>query len=153
MAAVNGAAIAGGCLLACACDKRLIAAEARIGVTELKVGVAFPVLAVELLKHVCGPRAEQLIFDAGLLDAEQACLYGLAHQHRPHELRATAMAEAEQLASLDARAYALAKAAARRAALSPSRTSVAEPSTRRCVEHWQDDATRANLERLLGPKS
>ena len=73
VAAVNGAAIAGGCLLACACDKRLIADEARIGVTELKVGVAFPTVAVELLKHVAGPHAEQLILDAGLLDAEDAC--------------------------------------------------------------------------------
>ncbi len=41
--AINGAAIAGGCILAAAFDKRLIAEEARIGVTELKVGVSFPV--------------------------------------------------------------------------------------------------------------
>ncbi len=53
--AINGSAIAGGCLLACAFDRRLIADQARIGVTELRVGVAFPVMAVELLRHVCGP--------------------------------------------------------------------------------------------------
>ena len=36
VAAINGHAIAGGCVLACAADKRLIAREAgRIGVTEL----------------------------------------------------------------------------------------------------------------------
>ena len=53
--AINGAAIAGGCILAAAFDKRLIAEEARIGVTELKVGVSFPIVAIELLRHACGP--------------------------------------------------------------------------------------------------
>jgi enoyl-CoA hydratase len=120
VAAVNGAAIAGGCLLACACDKRLIAEEARIGVTELKVGVAFPVKTVELLHHVCGLHAEQLMFDAAPVDAATACRYGLAHASLPvSELRAGALAEAERLASLDPDAYALAKEASRRAVFSP----------------------------------
>jgi enoyl-CoA hydratase len=61
VAAINGSAIAGGCILAIACDKRLIAEEARIGVTELRVGVSFPIVAIELLRHACGPLAEQLI--------------------------------------------------------------------------------------------
>src|SRR5690348_343552 len=42
VAAINGAAIAGGCVLACACDYRIIAAQGRIGTTELVVGVPFP---------------------------------------------------------------------------------------------------------------
>ena len=83
VAAINGPAIAGGCLLACAFDKRLIAEEARIGVTELKVGVSFPTAAVELLRHVCGPHAERLMLDAGLLPAEEACRVGLAHECLP----------------------------------------------------------------------
>lgn len=118
VAAINGSAIAGGCLLACACDQRLIAEEARVGVTELRVGVSFPTFAVELLRHTCGPRAEQLIFDARLLDADEACRYGLAHQRLPRsDLDTAAMSAAEHLASFDARAFALAKASTRRAAL------------------------------------
>ncbi len=152
VAAVNGAAIAGGCLLACACDKRLIADEARMGVTELRVGVAFPAVAIELLKHVCGPRAEQLIFDAGLLDADEACLYGLAHQCLPRfELQAAALSAAEQLASLDPGAYALAKSSVRRGALSAIDGS--DPAfDRQVLDHWRSDGTRAGLERLLAPK-
>jgi enoyl-CoA hydratase len=152
VAAVNGAAIAGGCLLACACDKRLIADEARIGVTELAVGVAFPTVAVELLRHVCGRHAEQLILDAGLLDAEEACRYGLAHRHLPRfELQAEALSAAEQLASLDAGAYALAKASVRREALSAIDRS--DPAfDRQVLDHWRSDETRASLERLLAPK-
>ncbi len=154
VAAVNGAAIAGGCLLACACDRRLIGDQARMGVTELKVGVAFPVLTVELLRYVCGSRAEQVMFDAGLFDAERACRYGLAHEQRPEaELVVSAVAAAEQLASLDVGAYALAKTAARRALLASVQDEGGRELDRRVLEHWKDDATRANLQRLLNPKS
>jgi enoyl-CoA hydratase/carnithine racemase len=99
VAAINGPAIAGGCILACACDKRLIAEGARIGATELKVGVSFPVFAVELLRHACGSAAEQLMFDAALLNAEEACACGLVHQVVTADaLAATATDLAAQLA-------------------------------------------------------
>jgi len=153
VAAINGSAIAGGCLLACACDQRLIAEEARIGVTELRVGVAFPTFAIELLKHACGPYAEQLMFDARLLDAAEACRFGLAHRCLPRsELDAAAMASAEQLATFDARAYALAKVSIRRAALAAMDDESGRLLDRQVSDHWQDDNTRANLEALLKPK-
>ena len=134
--------------------RRLIADGARIGVTELGSASPFPSVAVEVLKHVCGPRAEQLIFDAELLDADQACLYGLVHEQRPlSELRVAALAAAEQLASLDARAYGLAKAAARRAAALASEEESGRALDTQVRRQWQDDATRASLQKLLGPKS
>jgi enoyl-CoA hydratase len=154
VAAINGAAIAGGCILVAACDKRLIAEGARIGVTELKVGVSFPPVAVELLKYACGRHAEQLIFDAGLLDAEGACRSGLAHERVPgSDLHAAALAAAERLASLDADAYALAKASTRRAALSAMEDEGAKSLDRQVRERWKDDRTRASLEQLLKPKA
>ncbi len=150
VAAINGPAVAGGCLLACACDRRIIANEARIGVTELRVGVSFPVVAVELLKHVCGSQAERLMFAAELLDADEACSCGLAHQSLPRsEVRAAAILAAEQLASFDAVAYALAKASARRVMLLSLEDESAESLDRQVGDHWQDDTTKANLERLL----
>jgi enoyl-CoA hydratase/carnithine racemase len=153
VAAINGPAIAGGCLLACACDQRLIAEEARMGVTELRVGVSFPAFAVELLKHTCGPRAEQLMFDARMLDADEACRYGLAHQRMPRsELDAAAFSAAEQLAFLDPRAFALAKASTRRAALSAMSDEGGRLLDRQVSDQWQDDRTRANLDALLKPR-
>jgi enoyl-CoA hydratase len=153
VAAINGAAIAGGCLLAVTCDKRLIAAEAKIGVTELQVGVSFPVAAIELLRHACGARAEQLVLDATLLDADAACRSGLAHLSVPRsELDEAAMVAAARLATHDAGAYALAKASTRRAALAAMEdegSRLLDPVVR---DHWKDDQTRANLERLLKPK-
>lgn len=51
VAAVNGHAIAGGCILAAACDHRVLArGEGRIGISELLVGVPFPPLALELMR-------------------------------------------------------------------------------------------------------
>jgi enoyl-CoA hydratase len=153
VAAINGSAIAGGCLLACACDKRIISEEAKIGVTELRVGVSFPIVAIELLQHACGSRAEQLILGAELLGADEACRRGLVHQSVPRsELQATAMSAAEQLASLDARAYALAKASTRRAALSAMDDEASRLLDQQVHDHWMDDQTRANLEQLLKPK-
>jgi len=51
VAAVNGHAIAGGCLLALACDYRLMAeGEGRIGIPELTVGLPFPAVAHEIVR-------------------------------------------------------------------------------------------------------
>jgi len=153
VAAINGPAIAGGCILACACDKRLIAEGARIGATELKVGVSFPVFAVELLQHACGADAEQLIFDAALLDGEEACRRGLAQRVvAAEDLRAEALDLARALASLDAPAYALAKATTRRHALAIGDDEGARALNEQVLAQWQADPTRASLERLRKPK-
>ena len=51
VAAINGHAVAGGAILACCADRRIMAHEAgRIGVTEMLVGVPFPALAFEVLR-------------------------------------------------------------------------------------------------------
>jgi len=57
VAAVNGHAIAGGCVLECCADKRIaMAGGGRIGVTELLVGVPFPPLAFEIMRFASPPR-------------------------------------------------------------------------------------------------
>src|SRR5215813_9804708 len=61
VAAINGHAIAGGCVLACAADKRLMARDGgHIGVTELLVGVPFPPVAMEIMRCAA---ASQLFAD------------------------------------------------------------------------------------------
>ena len=53
VAAVNGHAIAGGCVLAAACDRRVMNRDkGKIGVTELMVGVPFPADALETLRFL-----------------------------------------------------------------------------------------------------
>src|SRR6185437_9031188 len=56
VAAINGHAIAGGCVLAACADRRVMANDGgRIGVTELLVGLPFPALAFEIMRHVTPP--------------------------------------------------------------------------------------------------
>src|SRR5919201_427935 len=53
VAAINGHAIAGGAILAAACDQRVMSAGT-IGVTELLVGVPFPTSALDILAYAWG---------------------------------------------------------------------------------------------------
>jgi enoyl-CoA hydratase len=56
VAAINGHAIAGGCVLACCADYRVLArGSGRMGVTELLVGVPFPPFALEVLRATTSP--------------------------------------------------------------------------------------------------
>jgi enoyl-CoA hydratase/carnithine racemase len=57
VAAVNGHAAAGGAVLACCADRRIMAdGGGRIGVTELLVGVPLPALAFEAVRFAVPPR-------------------------------------------------------------------------------------------------
>ena len=53
VAAVNGHAIAGGCILAAACDYRVATtdARARIGVNEVALGLRFPPAILEIVRY------------------------------------------------------------------------------------------------------
>jgi enoyl-CoA hydratase/carnithine racemase len=105
VAAVNGAAIAGGCVLACACDRRLISPDAQIGVTEVRVGVAFPVAALEVVRYACGDRAEEVLLGGRLYRGAGAIAAGFAHRVVDGDLMEAAVAEATDLGGIPADAY------------------------------------------------
>jgi enoyl-CoA hydratase len=90
VAAINGHAIAGGCVLACAADKRLMGREAgRIGVTELLVGVPFPAAALEIMRCATAPRYfEETIF-SGATPAPGSAMMSHSLSSRPIESRTT----------------------------------------------------------------
>lgn len=100
VAAINGAAIAGGCVIAAAADRRLIA-SGPIGLAELAVGVPFPTSALEIMRSVLGPRTSGLVLTARLLDAAEALQAGLVDEIVPAEdLVGRAVEIANQLARL-----------------------------------------------------
>ena len=77
--AINGHAIAGGCILACAGDRRLLVESARIGVPELAVGVPFPAVALETMRFATGShRFQDLIYGAGTFHGDEAVARQLA---------------------------------------------------------------------------
>jgi len=113
VAAVNGHAIAGGCLLACAADRRLMArGSGRAGVPELRVGVPFPPVALELARASVRPHAMQRAIAAGeTFDPETAQAVGLVDGLVDAErLLDLAIDLAADLATIAAPAYALTKA-------------------------------------------
>ena len=79
VAAVNGHAIAGGCVMAAACDHRVMASgAARIGVPELVVGVPFPPLPLAILADRINPAAlRMLIYTGKNVQAAEALALGI----------------------------------------------------------------------------
>jgi enoyl-CoA hydratase len=109
VAAVNGHAIAGGCLMAAACDYRLMSAG-KIGVPELLVGVPFPAIAIEILKFACGRDAQSLVYSGRTVTPDDAKLAGLIDEVvAPDFLHTRAEVVARELAAIDARNFALTK--------------------------------------------
>lgn len=98
IAAVNGHAIAGGCIIACTADYRLMATNGgRIGVSELRVGVPFPAAALETLRFaVPPPHFQQMVYTGRSFSAEEALAIGMVDElvdGRELEQRAAALAE------------------------------------------------------------
>jgi enoyl-CoA hydratase len=114
--AVNGHAIAGGCVIAAACDLRLMS-QGTIGLAELTVGVPFPTSALEIMRHAVGPFARRMVFTGQLLDAHAAEAVGLVDSVLPpDELLDAAVQRAGVLARIPADVFALSKLQLRRPA-------------------------------------
>ena len=112
VAAVNGHAIAGGCVLACATDRRLMAASSgRVGVTELLVGVPFPPLAFEIMRYATAPQFfPSAIFGGATFEPSEAIGQGFIDEIvPPDELLQRAVSAAETLAALSPAVFALTK--------------------------------------------
>jgi enoyl-CoA hydratase len=79
VAALNGHAIAGGYVLAAACDHRIIAdGTGRVGLTELAVGVPFPTSGIEIVRNAVGTRTTRtLALGADLMEPAAALAGGL----------------------------------------------------------------------------
>lgn len=62
VAAITGHAIAGGCLLACACDRRVAISGARIAMNEVRVNMTVPQWAIDIVRDVIPmPLAKQML--------------------------------------------------------------------------------------------
>src|SRR3989475_8762851 len=72
IAAVNGAALAGGCGIATLCDFTLAAPEAKFGYTEAKIGVLPAIVSVFLLRQIGEKRTRDLLLTGRILQPEGA---------------------------------------------------------------------------------
>src|SRR3990172_2788902 len=83
IAAVQGAALGGGCELACFCDIVLASDKAKFGQPEVQVGVFPPVAAVVLPLQVGIKKAVELTALGATIDAVEAHRIGLVNQVYP----------------------------------------------------------------------
>ncbi len=143
VAAINGAAIAGGCVLACACDRRLISPNAQIGASEVRVGVPFPVAALEVMRYACGDRAEEVLLGGRTYRGTEAVETGLAHRVVADDVVEAAVAEASDLADIPADAYRHTKDRLRAPVMARVREAVGVDAEVR--QMWGSDETRQRL--------
>jgi methylglutaconyl-CoA hydratase len=79
VAAVNGAAIAGGCGIATLCDFTLAVPEAKFGYTEVRIGFIPAIVSVFLTRQIGEKRARDLLLSGRVVDAVEAQDLGLVN--------------------------------------------------------------------------
>jgi methylglutaconyl-CoA hydratase len=85
IAAVNGAALAGGCGIATLCDFTLAAPEARFGYTEVKIGFLPAIVSVFLTRQIGEKRCRDLLLTGRIIEPAEAKEFGLVSEIVPAE--------------------------------------------------------------------
>src|SRR6267142_1362222 len=96
IAAVNGAAYAGGCGIATLCDFTLAVPDAKFGYTEVKIGFLPAIVSVFLSRQIGDKRTRDLLLTGRLIDATEAREFGMVTAVVPSEQlmdRALALAD------------------------------------------------------------
>jgi enoyl-CoA hydratase len=112
VAAVNGAAVAGGCILALTADHRVLRRGAAIGLNEVKVGVPLPWSVTVLLRGaVPAPALGRIALLGRNFADEEALAVGLADELVPGEgaFEEACLGRLAEFAEKDARALAITK--------------------------------------------
>lgn len=154
VAALNGHAIAGGALLALACDRRLLVdGPARFGLTEAQLGLVVPPSLIEMLRHPLDRATlEHLLYSGAVLDAEDAARRGIVDALVPADelLERSAAAIAEWTPNVNA--FADVKRRLHAPVLAAMRAARADD--RGFVDRWfSDDAQAAVGEQLARLRS
>ncbi len=146
VAAVGGAAVAGGCVLALTADWRLLKPEAPIGLNEVKVGVPLPWTVSLLLQGAVGPAALASVAMLGRnFSGEAAITAGLADELAAADgFEAACVARLEEFADKDAYAFGRIKSYLRETTLARMK---AEEETRlpEWLDGWFSPATRERI--------
>jgi enoyl-CoA hydratase len=157
IAAINGHAIAGGCILAACCDRRImVEGNGRIGIPELAVGVPFPAMPLQIMAARLSDAAlRDLVFTGRTVQVDDARALGLIDEKCPSGMlidRATEVAQ--QLAAIPAGAFALTKEAFYAPIL--ARAESLRDLNARVAEAWLQPHTyetiRAYLAKTVGKK-
>lgn len=151
VAAINGHAPAGGCVLALCCDYRVMArGPFRIGLNEVQVGLVAPDAIQHLMRRLVGPyRAERLLMAGALVEAEQAQAIGLVDElAEPEQVAARARAWLQELLALPS-APMLATRRLARADLVAALAGFSEAELAGFIDGWYSPDCQAALAALV----
>ncbi|MGD9403128.1 MAG: enoyl-CoA hydratase/isomerase family protein [bacterium] len=151
MAAVNGHAIAGGCMVAIACDMRLMAdGGGKIAINEITFGSTVFSGSTEILRACIGHRnAETVMMSGAMFDPAQALAIGLVDRVVPDEdLLPVAIEEAATMASRDPAAFQSMRTLLR-GRIAESILSHEDDSIREFVDIWYSPSTREQLKKIV----
>ena len=136
VAAVNGHAVAGGCVLAVQADWRVIAdGKSKFGLNETRLGVGLPTCAAESLRCQVPPASFiRTTLEGELFDPQQALALGLVHEVAPAgDVLERASEKARELAQVPPPGFAQVKAVIRAHAL-----ECIDSETREQEQAWLD---------------
>jgi enoyl-CoA hydratase/carnithine racemase len=150
VAALNGHAVAAGCMLATACDARImVRGKARIGLNEIGFGSSVFAGSAGMLAFWVGPRrAQEILYGARLYSAEEAAGLGLVDAVADEsELLAAARQIAAGHAARDPAAFASVKMLLRRPVIEEMIAREAT-SVREFADIWYAERTWKNLKEI-----
>ena len=151
VAAVNGHAIAGGCIMTLCGDYRLMASgNARIGMPELAVGVPFPPAILEIVRFCLSPQyLQSLVYTARTVQPDEALRVGFVDEVVALDaLLARADEIARQFAAQNAKNFALTKRELRDHTISRAKHYANELDDE-ILAIWSDAATHENIREYL----
>lgn len=148
VAAVNGAAIAGGLFFVLAADFRVAVPKAKFGLAEVRVGVDFPVGPMEIARATLSPNdLRRLMLSGQPIDAERALTSGIVDQIvEPDRLIPEAVSAAAMLAQSPPNAYASVKRQIRGAVIEKIERAMAHPTGR----GWFTEETKQAMGKMIG---
>ncbi len=148
--AANGAAIAGGLFFILATDYTVARQRAKFGLTEVRVGVNFPVAPLEIARATLSPAAfRQVLLGGNLLDAAVAKEMGIVDEVvEPDDVMERALAVARNYAAIPPKTYASVKMQMRKNELDLISRVLAE-GTDTTRNSWYSDETRGAMTALL----
>ena len=150
VAALNGHAIAGGCMLALTCDSRvMVSGKARISLNEITFGSSVFAGSVVMLKFfVGGKNAQAVLYDGTMYSAEAASQLGLIDQVSPEgNLAEDAQDVARRLAAKHPAAFRSMKRLLR-ASVADEMARQEEQSVEEFVDIWYSGSTWSNLQAI-----
>ena len=138
IAAVNGAALAGGCGIATLCDFTLAVPEAKFGYTEVKIGFLPAIVSVFLTRQIGDKHARDLLLTGRLILSDEAAKLGLISEIVPAE---RLMTRARELADVLIAASPVSLTRAKRLLTSAAAASVDADLERAILENARIRAT------------